>query len=75
MPQMVGFVTSRKFHYASLFVDDRSDCTFACHQKNTNAEETITAKIAYESDLRKCGKEVMHYHAENDTHAVARHKK
>ena len=29
MPQMVGFLTSRKFHYASFFVDGRSDYTFA----------------------------------------------
>ena len=71
---MAGFLTSRKFHYASFFVDDRSDYTFACHQEYTNAEETITANLAYESDLRKHGKEVMHYHAYKGTCAVAMHE-
>ena len=31
-PHIVGFLASRKFHYTSFFVDDRSDYTFACHQ-------------------------------------------
>ena len=30
--QIVGFITSRKFHWTSFFVDNRSDYTFACHQ-------------------------------------------
>ena len=74
MPQMIGFLSSRKFHYTSFFVDDRSDYTFACDQEFTNAEETITAKLSYESDLRKHGKEVRHYHADNGTYTVARCK-
>ena len=74
MPQMVGFLASRKFHYTSLFVDDRSDYTFACHRESTNAEENVTANLAYESDLRKYDKEVRHYHDDNGTYAVAKHK-
>ena len=60
--QIVGFLTFRKFHHASFFVDDRSDNNFACHQKSTNANETKTDKWACESDLRKHGKEVRHCH-------------
>ena len=71
---MVGFLTSKKFYYTSFFVDDRSDYTFVHNQETTSAEETITAKQAYESDLRKFGKEVRHYHADNGTYAVARYK-
>ena len=44
--QMVGFLASRKFHYASFFVDDHSAYTFACHQETTNTEETIAANLA-----------------------------
>ena len=74
MPQMVGFLSSKKFHYASFFVDDKSDFTFACHQVSTLAEETIIAKRAYKSELRKCRKEVRHYHVDNGTHAVVKYK-
>ena len=55
-------------------MENRSDRTFACHQEKTKAGETITAKKAYESDLRKCGKEMRNYHADNGTHAVTRCK-
>ena len=63
-PQMVGFLTSKKFHNTSFFVDDRSDCTFAHHQETANAAETITDNQARELDLRKFGKEVRNYHVE-----------
>lgn len=74
IPQMVGFLTSKKFHYSSFFVDDRSDFTFICHQESTSATETILSKRAYEAELRKYGKEVRHYHADNGTYAVAQYK-
>ena len=75
IPQMVGFLTSNKFNYASFFVDDKSDFTFVHHQTSTSADETIIAKRAYESELRKYGKEVRHYHDNNGMHAVENHKK
>ena len=55
IPQMVGFLTSRKFHYISFFVDDSSDYTFVHHQESTSADDTILAKRAYEAELRKYG--------------------
>ena len=74
IPQMVGFLTSKKFHYTSFFVDDASDYTFVHHQESTSADDTILAKRAYEAELRKYGKEVRHYHADNGTYAVAQYK-
>ena len=71
---MVVFLTSRKFQYASLTVDDRSDYTFSHHQESTISEETIIGKLAYESYLRKHVKEVTRCHADNVTHAVVRNK-
>ena len=44
IPQITGFLSSAKFHYASFFIDDRSDFTFVCNQKRTTVEETINAK-------------------------------
>ena len=70
MPQMVGFLGSTKFHYASFFVDDRSDFTFVHHQTPTSTEDTIKSKRSYKAELRKHGKSARHYHAENGTYAV-----
>ena len=75
VPQIVGFLGSKKFHYTSFFVDDRSDYTFVHHQFSTSAEDTIKAKYTYEYDMRKYGKDVRHYHVDNGTHAVASCKK
>ena len=74
IPQMVGFLTSKKFHCSSFFIDDRSDFTFVYHQESTLAYETILAKRAYEAELRKYGKEVRYYHMDNGTYAVAKYK-
>ena len=68
---MVDFLTSRKFHCTSFFVEDRSDCTFAHHQESTNVDGIITTKQACETDLRKYGNEVRHYYAHNGAHVVA----
>ena len=74
IPQMVGFLTSKKFHYTSFFVDDKSDFTYVYHQGSISVEDTIAAKRAYEAELRKYGKEVRHYHADNGTYATAKYK-
>ena len=74
IPQMVGFLTSQKFYHSSFFFDDRSDFTFAHHQTSTSADETIEAKRACESELRKHAREVRHYHEDNGTCAVAKCK-
>ena len=74
IPQMVGFLTSKKFHYTSFFVDDASNFAFVHHQESTLPDDTILAKRAYEAKLRKYGKEVRHYHADNGTYTVAQYK-
>ena len=74
IPQMVSFLTSRRFHCTSFFVDDSSDYTFIHHQESTLADDTILAKRAYEAELRKHGKDARHYHADNRTYAVAKHR-
>lgn len=33
IPQMVGFLASKKFHCTTFFVENRSDCTFSYHQE------------------------------------------
>ena len=74
IPQMIGFLMSRKFHHTSFFVDDSSDYAFVHHQESTSPDDTILAKRAYEAELRKCGKDVRHYYADNRTYAVTKYK-
>ena len=72
--QMVEFLSWKKFYYASFFIDDKSDFTFAYHQESTSADDTILAKRAYEAELRKYSKKVQHYYANNETHTVAKYE-
>ena len=44
IPQMVGFVTSRKYHCTSFVVDDDSDYTFIYQYESTLADENTLAK-------------------------------
>ena len=71
---MVGFLTPKKFHYSSFFIDDRSDYIFIYYQESTSAEETIVAKHTYKAELRKYGKEARHYYMDNRTYVVAKYK-
>ena len=72
--QVKGFLTSKKFHYTSFFVNDKSDFTYVYYQGSTLSNDTITAKKVYEAKLRKYGKEVRHYHIDNRTYATAKYK-
>ena len=74
IPQMVGFLTSKKFYHASFFINDASYFTFVHHQELTLVDDTILVKRAYEAELRKYGKEMRHYHADNRIYMVAQYK-
>ena len=75
VPQKVGFLGYKNLHHTSFFVDDRRDYDFSHYPFSTSAEETIKSKHYYDCNLRKYGKEVRYYHAENGTFAVASLKK
>ena len=51
--QMIGFITSKRFHQYSFFVDDKSDYAFVHHQQSTSAEDTIIANKSHEAELKK----------------------
>ena len=63
--QIIGFLASNKYYYSSFFIDDRSDHAFVFHQEPTSASDTIKAKHAYELDLHKFGKVIVHNQTEN----------
>ena len=74
MPQMTGFLAREYFFRTYIFVDDKSDLTFAHHTKTTNVDEALEAKQAYEREVYKHSKEVKHYHADNGTYACKGYK-
>ena len=41
---MTGFLARERFFHAHIFVDDKSDLTFAHHTKTTNIDEALEAK-------------------------------
>ena len=63
--QLKGFITKRRYHYATIFVDHYSSLSFVFLQETSNMEETLKAKAAFESFCAKHGVVVKHWHADN----------
>ena len=72
--QIVGFVTSKKVYHTSFFVGDESDYAFVHQQESTSADETTIDKKSCGSELRKHGKEVRCYQADNGACATTKNK-
>lgn len=60
-----GFMTKQRYHYATIFVDHKTNLGYVHLQRTSNADETIQAKEAFESFARVRGVIVRHYHANN----------
>ena len=60
-----GFITKKRYTYATVFVDHFSGFTFYYPQCSTNTEETLKAKRAFEAYYRSLGVRILHYHADN----------
>ena len=63
--QMSGFLTRKRYRYATVFVDQYSGCGYTHMQQTASAEETIRAKRMFEKWAHDRGVEVQHYHADN----------
>jgi hypothetical protein len=63
--QAKGWMTTKRFRAAIVFVDYYSGLSFVHLQKSTDAKETIEAKIAFERYTAKSNVQVQHYHADN----------
>ena len=63
--QMTGFLTTKRYKYATVFVDQFSRLGFVYLQKTASAEETIEAKKAFESYAKRHGVNVENYLADN----------
>ena len=63
--QMKGKLTTRRYKYATVFVDHFSRYTYIHLQKTLTSEETLEAKNAFEAHCRKHNVIVENYHADN----------
>ena len=65
IPQMSGFLTSKRFWAATVFVDHATDYGYVYLQENQTLDSTLAAKAAYERHANSFGVSVQGYHADN----------
>ena len=63
--QLTGILTTKRYQYATVYVDQASKLGFIYPQKTATAEETLESKRAFESYALQHGVTVMAYHADN----------
>ena len=63
--QMTGILTTARYKYATVYVDQGSRLGYTYLQRTATAEETIKGKIAFELYARSHGITVKAYHADN----------
>ena len=68
--QVKGFLTTQRYHVATVFVDHFSRLGYVYLQHSTGDEETLKAKNAFEAYSRSHGVIVKHYHADNGIFAA-----
>jgi hypothetical protein len=65
IPQMAGRLTTKRYKYPTVFVDQYSGFFYLYLQKSADADETSLAKRAFEETSRQHGVEIKAYHADN----------
>ena len=63
--QMTGFLTTKRYRYATVYVDQYSRLGFIYLQKTASAEETVEGKRAFEAYASRHGVKIRNYHADN----------
>ena len=63
--QMTGHLTTQRYKYATVFVDQVSKYGYVHIQKTASAEETVKAKLCFENHLQSMGIKVKSYHADS----------
>ena len=63
--QMTGFLTTKRYRYATVYVDQYSRMGFVYLQKTASAEETVEGKLAFEAFAKRNGAQIENYHADN----------
>jgi len=65
IPQRKGILTKRRFCGATVFVDHFSDLTYIHLMEKLSSEETVQAKVAFETYAKQLGVTILHYHYDN----------
>ena len=65
MDQMRGFITKKRYFYASIYADDHSSLGFVHLQDSCLMIDTIEVKDAFELYARARGVIIKHYHVDN----------
>ena len=68
---MKGWLTKKRYRFATVFVENFSGMSYVHLQKTTNAEETLLAKKSFERYASKVGVTVKEYQADNGRFAEA----
>lgn len=63
--QLKGKLTTKRYKYATVFIDHYSRYTYVHLQSRLTSEETMEAKKAFEAHARSIGVGIEHYHADN----------
>ena len=59
--QMAGWITSKRYNYATVFVDHHSGLGYLHLQKTQSAMETLQGKALFERRCAAAGIKVEHY--------------
>ena len=63
--QMTGILTTKRYKYATVYVDQFSKFSYFHLQKTATVEETLESKHAFEKYAASHGVQILHYHADN----------
>ena len=63
--QITGILTTKRYKYATVYVDQATRFGYTHLQKTATADETIEGKVAFEKILMDRGIKVKAYHADN----------
>jgi hypothetical protein len=63
--QMKGFLTKKRYHCATVYVDHYSSLSYVHIQKSTNGDETLLGKRQFEAYCASHGVKIKSYHADN----------
>ena len=63
--QMTGNLTTKRYKYATVFVDHFSRFSYVYLQKTATLEETLEAKKSFESYEASHNFQILNYHADN----------
>ena len=63
--QLKGLLTTQRYNYATIFVDQYSMLSFDFLQKKRTSAETVLAKQSFERFARDHGVKTIHYHADD----------